>query len=91
VHAQRAGRADGGVLQISLLQINCSAPARKLESLKMRKEVKTFRNFPAEHINICKEPKKGEKSQRFSKSSLQNTSRKPKKKKIRPKFSKIFL
>jgi len=41
VHAQRAGRADGGVLQISLLQINCSAPARKLK-LDKSEQIKIF-------------------------------------------------
>jgi len=58
--SQMTEAANGGVLQI-----NCSAP-----SLKMRTGVEFFRNFPAEHINICQDAQKGGKRQRYSKDFL---------------------
>jgi len=35
----------------------------------MRRRVKIFRNFPAEHVNIFQRPKKGERVKDFQKKS----------------------
>jgi len=39
-------------------------------SLKRRKEVEIFRNFPAKHINICQKAKKEERVKDFQKKFL---------------------
>jgi len=57
----------------------------------MRKGVKIYRKFPAEHINICQASlKRGKKVKDFQNfSCIKIFARKPKKKKSRSNFSKF--
>jgi len=50
----------------------------------MRRRVKIFRNFPAEHVNIFQRPKKGERVKDFQKKSCRTHQ-------IFPKFSCIII